>query len=53
MVSVDEAVVARYEAHGEHFEILVDPNGKERVIYDSQLKTSDLVHDLTELTKQG
>lgn len=35
------------------FEILVDPDGKERLIYDSQIKTSDLVHDLTQLTKRG
>lgn len=26
MVNVDEAIIAKYESHGEHFEILVDPD---------------------------
>jgi len=26
MVNIDEAIIAKYESHGEHFEILVDPD---------------------------
>jgi len=34
------------------FEILVDPEGKERLIYDSQATAADFVHDLA-LLQQG
>ena len=35
------------------FEILVDPEGKERLIYDSQAAAADFVHDLALLQQQG
>jgi protein SCO1/2 len=31
------------------FEILIDPQGKERLLYDATITTNDLVHDLTAL----
>jgi len=31
------------------FELLVDPQGRERLVYDATLKTADLVHDLARL----
>ena len=31
------------------FEILIDPQGKERLLYDATITTDDLVHDLTAL----
>jgi protein SCO1/2 len=31
------------------FELLVDPQGRERVAYDSTIKTADVVHDLARL----
>ena len=34
MVSVDEAVVARFESHGERFELLVDPKVTEKLLPD-------------------
>lgn len=47
MVSVDEAVVARYESHGERFEILVDPKIMERLRPDgsnlSELLAADKI----------
>ena len=47
MVSVDEAVTARYEAHGERFEILVDPKIMEKLLPDhsniSELLASDRI----------
>jgi protein SCO1/2 len=32
------------------FELLIDPTGKERVLYDSQLRAVDLAHDIKRLT---
>ncbi|MEM1513553.1 MAG: ribosome assembly factor SBDS [Candidatus Thermoplasmatota archaeon] len=32
MVSLDEAVIARYEKKGKHFEILVDPDAVEKIL---------------------
>jgi protein SCO1 len=32
------------------FELLVDPKGRERLLYDSTLKAADLVHDLRKLS---
>jgi protein SCO1/2 len=32
------------------FEILIDPSGRERLIYDANVKPSDLIVDLAELT---
>ncbi|MCD6573751.1 MAG: ribosome assembly factor SBDS, partial [Thermoplasmata archaeon] len=32
MVSLDDAIIARYERKGMHFEILVDPHAAEKVI---------------------
>ena len=26
MVNIDDAIIAKYESYGEHFEILVDPD---------------------------
>jgi ribosome maturation protein SDO1 len=47
VVSVDEAVIARYEAHGERFEILVDPKIMEKLAPDgsnlSELLAADKV----------
>jgi ribosome maturation protein SDO1 len=47
MVSLDEAVTARYEAHGEHFEVLVDPRVMEKLAPDNsnlmELLASDRV----------
>jgi len=47
MVSVDDAVTARYESHGEHFEVLVDPKVMERLAPDSsnllELMASDRI----------
>jgi ribosome maturation protein SDO1 len=34
MVSVDEAIIAHYDSHGEHFEILVDPKIMEKLLPD-------------------
>ena len=31
------------------FEFLIDPEGKERLVYDATITTADLVHDLQEL----
>lgn len=42
MVSVDEAVVARFESHGERFEILVDPKITEKLLPDGS-NLSDLL----------
>jgi len=33
------------------FEILVDPKGRERLLYDSSVTTAEVVHDLGELVK--
>ncbi len=35
------------------FEILVDPSGQERLIYDKDVKPGDIVHDLAILTKES
>ena len=47
MVSMDDAVVARYDAHGERFEILLDPKITEKLAPDGSnlldLMASDLV----------
>jgi len=47
MVSVDEAVVARYESHGERFEVLVDPRIMEKLLPDggnlSELLAADMI----------
>jgi protein SCO1/2 len=32
------------------FELLVDPQGRERLLYDSQLRAADLVHDVRKLS---
>jgi protein SCO1/2 len=34
------------------FEFLIDPQGREILLYDDKLQTSDLVHDLTLLTRE-
>jgi cytochrome oxidase Cu insertion factor (SCO1/SenC/PrrC family) len=31
------------------FEVLIDPNGRERAYYDAQVRTADVLHDLTAL----
>jgi cytochrome oxidase Cu insertion factor (SCO1/SenC/PrrC family) len=31
------------------YELLVDPSGVERVLYDSQVKAADVVHDVRAL----
>jgi protein SCO1 len=31
------------------FELLIDPEGHERLVYDSGVKTADVVHDLAQL----
>ncbi len=47
MVSVDDAVIARHESHGEHFEVLVDPKVMEKLAPDKSnlmdLMASDLI----------
>ncbi len=47
MVSVDEAVVSRYESHGERFEVLVDPRIMEKLLPDggnlSELLAADMI----------
>src|SRR5882672_12808838 len=45
MVSLDEAVVAHYEAHGERFEILVDPRITEKLLPDKSNLTELLASD--------
>jgi ribosome maturation protein SDO1 len=45
VVSVDEAVVARYEAHGERFELLVDPKIMEKLAPDASNLTELLAAD--------
>jgi ribosome maturation protein SDO1 len=45
MVSVDEAVVAHYESHGERFEILVDPKIMEKLAPDFSNLTELLAAD--------
>ena len=34
------------------FEILVDRSGRERLLYDAQVKASDLLHDINLLEKE-
>jgi len=41
MVSLDEAIVARYEKKGKHFEILVDPKAVEMVIEGKEINILD------------
>ena len=43
MISLENAVVARLESHGERFEILVDPNLAARVRQGENLNIEDVV----------
>ena len=45
MVKVDDAVIARYEAHGERFELLVDPKIMEKLAPDASNLTDLLAAD--------
>lgn len=43
MVALDNAVVARLKTHGEHFEILVDPDGAHEFKKGAPLKIEDIM----------
>ena len=43
MVTLDNAVVARLKTHGEHFEILVDPDGAYELRHGADVKVEDIL----------
>ncbi|WP_424359334.1 ribosome assembly factor SBDS [Methanocella sp. MCL-LM] len=43
MVTLDNAVVARLKTHGEHFEILVDPDGAQELKRGAPIKIEDIL----------
>ncbi len=43
MVTLDNAVVARIKTHGEHFEILVDPEGAQALKHGAPVKLEDIL----------
>jgi len=43
MVTLDEAVVARLKTHGEHFEVLVDPEGAQELKRGGDVKVEDIL----------
>jgi ribosome maturation protein SDO1 len=55
MVALDKAVVARLKTHGEHFEILVDPEGAYELKKGAGIKIEDIlaVEDVFENASRG
>ena len=45
MVSLDDAVIARYDSHGERFEVLVDPQTISKIRNHEDLGENLRVHD--------
>ena len=43
MVTLDQAVIARLKTHGEHFEILVDPEGAQEFKHGAPIKLEDIL----------
>ena len=43
MISLEQAVVARLESHGEKFEILVDPDAAARIRQGEKVNIEDVV----------
>ncbi|HUL61873.1 MAG TPA: ribosome assembly factor SBDS, partial [Methanocella sp.] len=43
MVTLDTAVVARLKTHGEHFEVLVDPDGAYDLKHGASVKIEDIL----------
>ncbi len=41
MVSLDDAIIARYEKKGHHFEVLVDPDAAEKIIEGEEVNILD------------
>jgi ribosome maturation protein SDO1 len=55
MVTLDNAVVARLKTHGEHFEVLVDPDGAYDLKHGAGVKIEDIlaVEDVFENASRG
>lgn len=55
MVSLEKAVIARFETHGEHFEILVDPELAYKLKHGEEVDFGDLIatNDIFRDAKKG